>query len=405
MVLFDSLLAFALTLAALATVVTLLMEFLIRLCGAKRKGQVKLFKTLLGSETIQKLLPDLGKSALEATKAAEPWWRKTKDFLQRTSSDAQGQAAGQQGQEAPPGKEEQPAEPAAYWTVIRGILENPLSSKAMASSEEKQRFLGTSARGVYREVSLEHVLRRLLEAEAAKDLVSTKWTELEPKLQAIARRYDELSSALGADFKRRAQLWSILIGIALAVVMNADGTRLLQTFLQDADLRKAAIEKLSPPDAAEKKDADSTPANAEETVKKLGQELSLINELALPMGNGYFPHCFYFQDDKERKIALDPLCRTEDSLWRFRVWLTWLVKVLFTGVLIGLGAPFWYDVARRLAEVRTAFNGTASSEERHRGADGAGSQDARDMLIERIAKDAADDAGNQPVGAAEGAPG
>ncbi|MEO3427600.1 hypothetical protein AAFN88_02000 [Pelagibius sp. CAU 1746] len=353
MVLFDSLLAFALTLAALATVVTLLLEFAIRVCGVKRKGQVELFKKLLETETVKGLLPDAA---------------------------------------------------ASRWDVVKNILQNPFAAKGMASTEGEQGYRGTAAQGIYREVSLEHVLRRLLETDAAKGLIADTKEELEPKLHKIARKYDELSSALGAEFKRHAQWWSIAVGIALAVVMNADGARLLQTYLQDNDLRNAVIEKVSLPetpgdaagggtsgggtsggDVSGDGASDRTPQDA---LEDLSRQLALINELALPLGNGYFPHCLALSEE-EREASADPLCRPKGPSAGFSTWLSWILKVGLTGVLIGLGAPFWYDVARRLAAVRSAFQGTPSSEERHRGADGATDQEARDDLIERIAKDAA----------------
>lgn len=342
MVLFDSLLAFALTLAALATVVTLLMEFAIRTVGLKRKGQVALMKKLLGSDTVKGLLPE---------------------------------AAQQQ------------------WPVIKAVLENPFSKKAMAETEAQQKYPGTQAQGIYREVSLEHVLRRLLETAPARELVKETRAELEPKLHAIARKYDELSSALGADFKRNVQWWSVAVGIALAVVMNADGTRLLQTYLQDTKLRESVIERLS----AQTEGAVPTGGTAEEAVAKANQQIALINELALPLGSGYFPHCYILQGETQRKASPDTHCRTAGAAKQISLWLSWLLKVLLTGVLIGLGAPFWYDVAQRLAAVRSAFKGTPSSEERHRGSDGAGSQDERDDLIARIAEDATTQVGASPA--------
>ena len=66
-----------------------------------------------------------------------------------------------------------------------------------------------------------------------------------------------------------------------------------------------------------------------------------------------------------------------------------------TGLLIGLGAPFWYDVARHLAAIRTVFGGKGSGEEKHRGADATDDAGQRDKLIERIAEDAKSAAGSQ----------
>ena len=37
--------------------------------------------------------------------------------------------------------------------------------------------------------------------------------------------------------------------------------------------------------------------------------------------------------------------------------LLWLFTVVLTGVLIGLGGPFWYDLAMRLSQVKQAIAG------------------------------------------------
>lgn len=364
MVLLDSLLAFALTLAALATVVTLLMEFGIRILGAKRRGQIRLFKKLLDSETVKDLLPAL---AAQAEKEAPQPERKSATTQRDTKTLLWNLVFGKpttDGVDTP------------YWNVIKAILQNPFSGKPMAESESKQSYRGWAAAGIYRNVSLEHVLRRLLETEVVQEARE----DLEAKLQAIARKYDELSSALGAEFKRNAQWWSLVVGIVLAVVMNVDGTRLLQAYLQDSDLRERIIANIPP-------EAIGVTAGSGDAEEKLSQQFTLINQLALPLGSGYFPHCFWLESSEARKASPDPLCRSDRSIDWSLASLGWFAKVLFTGVLIGLGAPFWYDVARRLAAVRSAFKGMPSSEERHRGADAAGSPEERDELIRRIAAD------------------
>ncbi len=42
--------------------------------------------------------------------------------------------------------------------------------------------------------------------------------------------------------------------------------------------------------------------------------------------------------------------------------LVWLFTVLFSGILIGLGGPFWFDLAMRLSQVKQALSGTAPAQ-------------------------------------------
>ena len=230
MSLLDSLLAFALTLAALATVVTILMEVFIRWLGLKRRGQVKLVGRLLDHSVKTQL----------------------------------------------PGRE-------ARWQAIKDVLENPFSAIKMAAQESTQAYRGGAAGGIYTEVSLEHVLRRLLESTAAKPLLEQAEQDLKAQLQLLSTRFDEYSSALAADFKRNAQMWSIMVGVGLALVMNIDGVRLLQGYLQDPELRQSVIENL-PSSMEEAAGNDAGRADVERYVEDLKTSLAGINDLALPIG-------------------------------------------------------------------------------------------------------------------------
>lgn len=78
--------------------------------------------------------------------------------------------------------------------------------------------------------------------------------------------------------------------------------------------------------------------------------------------------------------------------------LVWLFKAILTGLLIGLGAPFWFDVAKRLARVRKAFGGEGSAEERLSGEDPGADATKRRALVERVVADAGADSGLEVAG-------
>ena len=341
MALLDSLLAFALTLAVLATVVTLLLETLIRICGLKRAGQVKIISRLL------------------------------KDSVPDAES---------------------------RWQAVKAILENPFADNKMADKESEQKFVGWKANGIYAEVSLEHVLRRLTESSPAVELVEKTQAELKEELQNLASRYDELASALSANFKRRAQIWSIVIGIAFAIAMNIDGLRILGTYLPDSALRQSIIDKIEIPEASTieataaglptAKDANDEIDAINEKIGEIKSQLDRIDDLGLPIGPAYFPYCAPVRSAEMLGFSTDRACGADGGAAAWYDYPFWFLKVLVTGLLIGLGAPFWYDVARRLAAVRTVLGGKGSGEDQHRGSDAKGDSCERDTLIGRIASDA-----------------
>jgi len=273
-------------------------------------------------------------------------------------------------------------------TVRRLNVRAWLSDKRMADSPQAQRYLGTAAGAIYDDVSLEHVLRRLLETTAGAAFVNEAEETLKARLGVIARKYEEYCSALGADFKRNALRRSLWVGIVLAFVMNADGVRLLATYLEDGDRRERVIAQLAEPAAAAPAVAQGDSADeALAAIADARSQLGLIADLALPIGASYFPYCHVSWLHGEGAPSPDPLCQGDLGAAPAAAWPLWFLKVLVTGILMGLGAPVWYDVANRLAEVRSAFGGKGSAEEAHRGADAGDLKDGRAELINRIVAD------------------
>lgn len=355
MSLLDAALAFALTMAALATVVTIIMEIVMRVCGLKAKDQVKL---------IGKLVEDVVQARFGKM-----------NYEQK-------------------------------WSAVRGVLNNAVlpENKQMADAKVRQFFIFGQARNIYDDVSLEHVLRRILEIKGLGiDLRAP--TQLRVKLKSVALKYREWRSAVAVHAARRARFWSLIVGVVLAVVLNVDGLRLFEAFASNPQLTDSVIEEMDPTvdaaDAASKSLAETlekageTEASAEElqeAINGLKAELGVVRQLGLPIGKEYFPYCYLSDgvNTASEQTRLDRLCEPAKAIFwdRWQDYGGWALRILITGLLMGLGAPFWYDVARRLAQVRQAFGAKGGAAERHRGSEGDESPKAMDELIDRIVEDA-----------------
>lgn len=379
MALLDSLLAFALTLAALATVVTLILEIFVRFLRLKTINQIALITKLVDEPDSQE--PDSQDSektdAKNTTSAEVVRHVLTNPFVKSRFGWLDSLFA--------------TVKPLFKW------LGKPFANWNVRFGKPGSLFATWQKAGnYYQDVSLEHTLRRLLESlerRNRRDDEATK-THLQSKSEVWARKYDEYRSALAAQFKTRAQFWSLIVGVVLALAMNINGLRVFEVYLQDPDLRQKAIEELQKDqaelDAAAKSVGDTAASKEykelENRYQDLRSKLDKIEGLDLPIGWAYFPGC----SAPESKGPSDPRCPLSGGHQFDVVSLVfwgWLAQVLITGILIGLGAPFWYDVARRLAAVRGAFGGAKTAEVRHRGEDAAGDPDARRKLIERVVAD------------------
>ena len=99
------------------------------------------------------------------------------------------------------------------------------------------------------------------------------------------------------------------------------------------------------------------------------------------IGYQYFPYCLLFGDGWEKCIQ-----GKENYSWI--QYLLWSVSIVFSGLLMGLGAPFWFDVAKRLAAVRTMFGGTPSGEVQFGGQEAKGDPKIRRTIVSEVVTDA-----------------
>jgi hypothetical protein len=275
-------------------------------------------------------------------------------------------------------------------------------------------------------------------------------------LEEASRKFAELGSAASNRYRRNARKWSLIVGVALAFVLNVDGLRVLDAYMKDPALTAEVIansdELLEKLDDANKSLAARLAANDEavaagknpsidegsvsspsgepagegatpdpDTVRQelteIGVHLRSIQAdamrlpgLGVPLGSGYYPHCMLWKPD-DGVTAPDPRCRLAEESRRtardagaestlcervgeflHALTFNWLLATGVTGLLIGLGGPFWFDFAQRIASVRTAFNGKPPPEEQLSGetpeAQGADGARARKALIGQVLEEA-----------------
>jgi len=172
--------------------------------------------------------------------------------------------------------------------------------------------------------------------------------EVKKSLLALLRRSDEdLATARNAIegwfndamdrvsgwYKRRTQVWTVIIALVLTLIANADTIQIARKLWTDPVLRSAVVEeakvraqKPRPTVSVEYKDEDD-PTNPTVT-RNEGNQLS----------------------DKEREL-LGQLVG-----WHGKDNLNWFTPLgwLLTILAISMGAPFWFDMLNKIMNVRFA---------------------------------------------------
>lgn len=392
MELLDAAIALVVTLAALATSVTVLMEIWIRFFGLKSKTQVELFQRIFDNAVAGKFAGDPGRKDFLSKVLLNPLFRDRNCACIR---------------------EPDPGEWAPFW--------------------------GRNSRGIYEWVSDEHVYRQLLKMPG---VAAESRAALVAKLKTFSRRYNELCAAASVEFKENRRVWSIIGGILLAFVFNVDAVRIYNDYLKRPELaasiaaRAEQLERTAEEAQRRFDEAVENRNNDEENIEainaRIGELQDSIAELetsGVALGWRFPPHCLFFLDsnlqpqekqaqpapqaDEQKskdsttdddKPATSSVGKAEPSCSvpvpakpSPAFWLGSFASILATGILIGLGAPFWFDVARRLAQVRNFLGSRGGTDTAYNGETAGAGDETRSKsqknadLIDRVVTEVLDE--------------
>lgn len=153
--------------------------------------------------------------------------------------------------------------------------------------------------------------------------------------QAIEGWFNDSMDRVSGWYKRRTQLWTIIIAAALTLFANADTIRIVRQLRNDPVLRAAIIEeakvraqKPRPAVSVEYKDEDD-PTNPTVT-RNEGNVLS----------------------EKESDL-LGQMLGWKDP-WRDNLHWETLLGWILTVLAVSMGAPFWFDILNKIMRVRFA---------------------------------------------------
>ena len=193
-------------------------------------------------------------------------------------------------------------------------------------------------------------------------------------------------------YKRRIQYISLIVGLLLAIVLNADTLQLARSFWEDPALRQAVVETAKsninalgeeisqqPPQVTPQPQATSVPekssgtaaesvqqsqesaveaqAAVQQSAQQIGDTVQKLLELQLPIGWEFTPVTNELVATSQLAGLPDPRSNLR-NLWNFLPgnnpdWLSNLVKKLIglvaTMIAVAQGAPFWFDLLRRLS--------------------------------------------------------
>ena len=158
----------------------------------------------------------------------------------------------------------------------------------------------------------------------------------------IENWYNSSMERVSGWYKRRTQRIITVLGIALAMVLNADSVAITQTLWHNAALRSSTLQAAQIYNEQRKSGAQTAIPN--------------ISSLNLPIG-------WNAQDNAHKlpaRLMADPKMFLSWSLYQLDLhWLGWFI----TGLAISLGAPFWFDLLNKFIVVRSTVKPREKSQE------------------------------------------
>jgi hypothetical protein len=202
------------------------------------------------------------------------------------------------------------------------------------------------------EVSTEELLERLKRSPLGKSLLESLGNKAQTVFSELGKRYEIVGNKFSESFRKHSRLWTTILALATAFLLNIDSLYIADTYIKNEGMRQAVIaQKESLEDGynslAVKLQQDATKdaitkAEFEQAFGDTKDQLDVFTSAGFPIGLSYFPHACVqnpiFSDCGQRSYVF------------------WFIGCILTGLLAGLGAPFWYDavtgISRAIQTVR-----------------------------------------------------
>lgn len=345
----ESFLAFALTMLVFSTVITIIIEGIHRALQYREKGM----EALIGSLFDTVIWPRFGKFFVPD--AAQVQATDTDD-VKKAKLAAQENA-----------RTNTRADFVKMLTSSEGVTEKargligklvPKQITSLTSMQFAERLAQTEM-GKKLFAEIENVTGPAL--DKAKEFVNET-------VKDLVQKFERFGAAATEFFKRRSQVFAVLIGFVLVFVVNFDAVQVFKAYLNDDKLRAAliansdsiqkqyvaAVERLKQTADGKGEAADSAKKLIEQLDKSRAEADKALADLrvkGVPIGWSRFPYCV-----PDRTVPAtganpphnaDPRCKEAEA----GDYIYWFLAVLLAGALVGLGGPFWYDTVRSLSSV------------------------------------------------------
>jgi len=195
---------------------------------------------------------------------------------------------------------------------------------------------------------------------------------------SVEQWFDGSMDRLSGWYKRRAQNMALVIGICVAIVLNGDTLQLAQQLWREPVVRQALAAQAEA--YVNQKPDVNQPPNAQELVQLQAQFTSLdipVGWIGAPIeldDAGFVPgvndaparSCSLAATSADAVFGLSvaKLCYPIINAPYFNDFTGWILKLfglIVSGVAAAQGAPFWFDILKRIVSIRSSGSNPSES--------------------------------------------
>lgn len=226
-----------------------------------------------------------------------------------------------------------------------------------ASVEDMPEFIAkvTSMTGGSSTLSTIEFIRRLADTEIGKRLARRADSEVDTLIEDITERYEDYGRRASQLFRRYSQIGNVIVSVIVALCLNINAVTIFRTFQNNKELTQTIagqaeqamgawqvqaglLKAAAPKDPSKSTTLDSDIEDLQGSVKELKEAVDKAKRLGLPIG--WSGDKFFNWEDIKKMGGI-----------------VWFLTTIFTGFLIGLGGPFWFDMVKRLSVVSQVTGG------------------------------------------------
>jgi len=207
------------------------------------------------------------------------------------------------------------------------------------------------------EASTSEITERLKRSPLGTKLLTDLKTEADTIFDELGKRYEAIGDKFTASFRTKSRLWASGVALVLALVLNIDSIFIMDSYIKNQGLRDAVIAQRDSIErdytdlvsSLEGQDDTVTKQELEDAFSESQSQITTLTGIGFPIGWTYFPHVGWkinkakdnqTESDQDK---IDQAAQEYQNKNNPRGWTFWVLGILLTAGLAGLGGSFWYD--------------------------------------------------------------